>query len=115
MSVPPSDESEQPGAEERALPWEPAAEGTLTSLVDMVPQTIRELARSTGRDEAELAAQERGADTVEGEDVIRGWVRTTPPEQRDGLVSIIDDLGFDPELFASDLESNTGWEEQAED
>ncbi len=95
--------------------WEPAAERTLTSLVDMVPATLRELARSSARDESELAAQDRGAATVEAQDVVRGWIRTTPPEQRDGLVSVIDDLGFDPELFAGDLESVEGWEDATEE
>jgi hypothetical protein len=97
------------------MTWDAPAEGTLRSLVDMVPETMRELARSTARDESELAAQERGSDTVQSEDVIRGWIRTTPPEQRDGLVEVIDGLGSDPELFAADLESTEGWEDAPEE
>ena len=97
------------------IPWDPSAERTLISLVDMVPETLRELARSTARDESELAAQDRGAEAVSDEDVLRGWIRTTPPEQRDGLVEVIDSLGFDPELFAADLESGEGWENDAEE
>ncbi len=65
------------------MEWEPAAEGVLRALVDMVPETMRQLAKATARDESELAAQDRGAAIVAGEDVIRGWIRTTPPEQRD--------------------------------
>ena len=97
------------------MEWESAAESVLRSLVDMVPETMRELARATARDESELAAQDRGAAIVAGEDVIRGWIRTTPPEQRDGLVEVIDGLGFEPETFADDLQSAEGWEDEAED
>lgn len=97
------------------MEWDPAAEGVLRALVDMVPETMRELARATARDESELAAQERGGAAVAGEDVIRGWIRTTPPEQRDGLIEVIDGLGFEPEAFADDLRSLTGWEDEGED
>ncbi len=97
------------------MEWESAAESVLRSLVDMVPETMRELAKATARDESELAAQDRGAAIVAGEDVIRGWIRTTPPEQRDGLVEVIDGLGFEPETFADDLQSAEGWEDEAED
>ena len=68
---------------EARMPWDPEAERVLLALVDMVPETLRELARATGRDESELAAQDRGAPAVDPVDVIRGWIRTTPPEQRD--------------------------------
>jgi len=101
--------------ETRSMEWESAAESVLRSLVDMVPETMRELAKATARDESELAAQDRGAAIVAGEDVIRGWIRTTPPEQRDGLVEVIDGLGFEPETFADDLQSAEGWEDEAED
>lgn len=97
------------------MEWDAAAESVLRALVDMVPETMRELALATGRDESELAAQERGGDAVAGEDVIRGWIRTTPPEQRDGLVEVIAGLGFEPEAFADDLQSAEGWEDEAED
>lgn len=103
------------GEQAAGMRWDGSAERILASLVDMVPATLRELARSSARDESELAAQERGVDAVEPEDVVRGWIRTTPPEQRDGLVEVIDSLGLDPETFASDLESSDGWEDTAED
>ncbi len=93
------------------MPWDPASERVLASLVDMVPDTLRQLARATAREEAELAAQDRGAPAVDPTDVIRGWIRTTPPEQRDGLVEVIDALGFEPETFADDLQSVEGWGE----
>ena len=99
----------------RSMPWDPAAESTLRALVDMVPQTTRELARATARDESELAAQERGVESVAGEDVIRGWIRTTPPEQRDSLVEVIEGIGFEPETFADDLRSLEGWEDEGEE
>ena len=95
--------------------WEPAADRILRALVDMVPETMRELARATARDESELAAQDRGADTVAADHVIRGWIRTTPPEQRDGLVEVIDGLGFEAERFVNDLESMDGWETEPEE
>ncbi len=97
------------------MPWDPAAESILRALVDMVPESMRELARATARDESELAAQDRGGETVAGEDVIRGWIRTTPPEQRDGLIEVIDGLGFEPETFSDDLQSAEGWEEGEEE
>ncbi len=96
------------------MPWAGDAERVLTALLDMVPQTMRPLAEATARDEGELAAQERGASEVAADDAIRGWIRTTPPEQRNGLVAVIDELGFEPEIYADDLGAAEGWEEEGE-
>jgi len=92
--------------------WESGAEGLLRALLEMVPATMRPLAESTARDESELVAQDRGGDAVTGHDVLRGWIRTTPPEQRDGLVEVIDSLGYEPEDFADELGSAEGWNEE---
>jgi hypothetical protein len=89
--------------------WDGLAERTLRTLADMVPATLRELATAAARDESELVASDRAADEVAVEDVVRGWIRTTPPEQRNGLVAVIDELGVDVELFADDLQSDEGW------
>ena len=89
--------------------WDGQAERTLRTLADMVPATLRELATAAARDESELIASDRAADEVLVEDVVRGWIRTTPPEQRNGLVAVIDELGVDVELFADDLQSDEGW------
>jgi hypothetical protein len=94
--------------------WDGQAERTLRSLADMVPATLRELASSAARDESELVASDRGVTEVMVEDVVRGWIRTTPPEQRNGLVAVIDELGFDVELFADDLQSDEGWADEDE-
>jgi len=94
--------------------WDPQAERTLRSLADMVPTTLRELATAAARDESELVASDHAADEVRVEDVVRAWIRTTPPEQRNGLVAVIDDLGFDVELFADDLQSDEGWDDEDE-
>ena len=92
------------------MEWEESAEGVLATLCRMVPDTIRELARAAARDEAESVAGERSAASVSVDDVIRGWIRTTPPEQRNGLVAVIEDLGLEPERYADELESGEGWE-----
>ena len=91
--------------------WDGDAERTLRSLADMVPATLRELASAAARDESELVASDRESDEVMTEDVVRGWIRTTPPEQRNGLVAVIDSLGFDVEIFAEDLQSADGWDD----
>ena len=91
--------------------WDDQAERTLRTLADMVPATLRELATAAARDESEIVASDRAADEVAVEDVVRGWIRTTPPEQRNGLVAVIDELGVDVELFADDLQSDDGWSE----
>ena len=97
------------------MSWDDAAERTLALLCGMVPETLRELAEATARDESEQVAADRGADMVTDDDVVRGWIRTTPPEQRNSLVALIEDLGFEPERFADALESVDGWgEEEAE-
>ena len=97
------------------MEWDEAAEGVLATLCRMVPETIRDLAQASAHDEAEAIAGERSAATVSVDDVVRGWIRTTPPEQRDGLVAVIEDLGFEPERYADELESGEGWEEEPED
>ena len=89
--------------------WDNEAERTLRTLADMVPATLRELATAAARDESELVASDRAGGEVMVEDVVRGWIRTTPPEQRNGLVAVIDELGFDVELFAEELQSDEGW------
>ena len=91
------------------MPWDEGAEAVLATLARMVPETLRDLASAAARDETEAVAAERGVAIVGPDDVIRGWIRTTPPEQRNGLVAVIDDLGFDVELFAEDLQSEGDW------
>ncbi len=93
------------------MEWTDAADNLLTALARMVPETIRELARSAARDEAETIAQDRSSSEVEVDDVMRGWIRSTPPEQRNSLVAVIEDLGLDPERYANDLENAEGWED----
>jgi hypothetical protein len=56
-------------------------------------------------------AEQRGASEVEVDDVVRGWIRTTPPEQRNGLIAVIESLGIEPERYAEELESSEGWDE----
>ena len=94
--------------------WDGQAERTLRSFADMVPSTLRELATAAARDESELVASDRAGDEVLVEDVVRAWIHTTPPEQRNGLVAVIDGLGFDVELFAEDLQSDEGWSDADE-
>ena len=94
--------------------WDGDAERTLRTLADMVPATLRELATAAARDESELVASDRAGDEVLVQDVVRAWIHTTPPEQRNGLVAVIDGLGFDVELFAEDLQSDEGWSDTDE-
>jgi hypothetical protein len=97
------------------MEWDETAEGVLATLCRMVPDTIRELAKAAAHDEAESVASERGAVSVTVNDVLRGWIRTTPPEQRNGLIAVIEDLGLEPEAYADELESDEGWDEAPED
>jgi uncharacterized protein DUF2621 len=97
------------------MEWDETAEGVLATLCRMVPETIRELAKSAAHDEAEAVASERGAASVSLDDVIRGWIRTTPLEQRNGLVAVIESLGLEPEIYENELQSDEGWEEEPED
>jgi len=91
--------------------WSDAADSMLQALVRMVPETLRELAGAAARDESEAVAEQRGANEVEVDDVVRGWIRTTPPEQRNGLIAVIESLGIEPEPYADELESAEGWDE----
>jgi len=95
--------------------WSEAAESILLALVRMVPETLRELAGGSARDESEAVAEQRGGDEVQVDDVMRGWIRTTPPEQRNSLVAVIESLGLEPERYAEELESPEGWEEEFEE
>jgi hypothetical protein len=97
------------------MAWDEPAEGVLTSLCRMVPETIRELAKAAARDESESVASARGGDSVSVDDVVRGWIRTTPPEQRDGLVVVIEELGLEPERYVDELESAEDWDEESEE
>jgi len=96
------------------MEWTTEAETLLDALARMVPETLRELAKLSAKDEAESAASASGANEVDVDDVMRGWIRTTPPEQRNGLVAVIESLGLEPERYAEDLESAEGWDEEQE-
>ncbi|HEV8656480.1 MAG TPA: DUF2621 family protein [Candidatus Limnocylindria bacterium] len=95
--------------------WSEGADSVLLALVRMVPETLRELAAASARDETEAVAEQRGANEVEVNDVVRGWIRTTPPEQRNGLIAVIESLGLEPETYAEELESAEGWDEEFEE
>jgi len=95
--------------------WTDAADSMLLALVRMVPETLRELAGASARDESEAVAEQRGASEVEVDDVVHGWIKTTPPEQRNGLIAVIESLGLEPERYAEELESAEGWEEEFEE
>ena len=97
------------------MTWSEAAESVLLALVRMVPETLRELAAASTRDESESIAERRGASEVEVDDVVRGWIQTTPPEQRNGLIAVIESLGLEPEHYAEELESAEGWDEEFEE
>ena len=85
------------------MTWTDAAEEMLAALLRMVPDTFRSLAEGAARVEAEGFAGERGADAVDTDDVIRGWIETTPADQRNGLVAVLEELGVDPESYAEAL------------
>jgi hypothetical protein len=95
--------------------WSEAADSVLLAFVRMVPETLRELASASARDESDAVAEQRGASEVEVDDVVRGWIRTTPPEQRNGLIAVIESLGLEPERYAEELESPEGWDEEFEE
>ncbi len=95
--------------------WSDAAESVLLALVRMVPETLRELAGGSARDESEAVAEQRGGDDVQVDDVMRGWIHTTPPEQRNSLIAVIESLGLEPERYAEELESPEGWDEEFEE
>jgi len=97
------------------MSWSEAADSVLLALVRMVPETLRELASASARDESEAVAEQRGASEVGVDDVVRGWIRTTPPEQRNGLIAVIESLGLEPETYAEELESAEGWDEEFEE
>jgi hypothetical protein len=97
------------------MSWSEAADSMLLALMRMVPETLRELAGASARGESEAAAEQRGASEVEVDDVVRGWIRTTPPEQRNGLVAVLESLGLEPERYADELESAEGWDEEFEE
>ncbi len=98
-----------------SLAWEDSAEGVLATLCRMVPETVRDLARAAARDESEGVASGRDATSVGVDDVVRGWIRTTPPEQRNGLVAVIEELGLEPERYADELETVGDWDEETEE
>jgi hypothetical protein len=37
----------------------------------------------------------------------------TPPEQRNGLIAVIESLGLEPERYADDLENAEGWDDES--
>ena len=97
------------------MEWSEGAENLLTALAKMVPEALRQLARLSARDEAEAIATERSADEVDVDDAMRGWISMTPPDQRNGLIAVIESLGLEPERYAEDLQNAEGWDDEADD
>jgi hypothetical protein len=95
--------------------WSDGADNLLSALARMVPESLRELARISARDEAEAIASDRSAGEVDVDDAMRGWIRMTPPEQRNGLIAVIESLGLEPERYADDLENAEGWDDEDRD
>ena len=94
------------------MEWSDGAENVLTALAKMVPESLRLLARLSAKDEAEAIASERNGDEVDVDDAMRGWIRVTPPEQRNSLIAVIESLGLEPERYVEDLEDAEGWDEE---
>lgn len=92
------------------MEWSEGAENVLTALAKMVPESLRLLARLSAKDEAEAIASDRNADEVDVDDAMRGWIRVTPPEQRNSLIAVIESLGLEPERYVEDLEDAEGWD-----
>ena len=97
------------------MEWSDGAENLLTALARMVPESLRQLAQLSARDEAEAIATERSADAVDVDDAMRGWISMTPPDQRNGLIAVIESLGLEPERYAEALENAEGWDDEADD
>jgi hypothetical protein len=97
------------------MEWSDGAENLITALGKMVPETLRQLAQLSAKDEAESIAGDRGASDVDVDDAMRGWIRVTPPDQRNGLIAVIESLGLEPERYAADLEDAEGWDEDEDD
>lgn len=97
------------------MEWSEGAENVLTALARMVPESLRQLAHLSARDEAEGVASDRGATEVDVDDAMRGWIRMTPPEQRNSLIAVIESLGLEPERYAEDLENAEGWDDDDEE
>jgi len=95
--------------------WSEGAENLLTALAKMVPEALRQLARISARDEAEAIATERNADAVDVDDAMRGWISMTPPDQRNGLIAVIESLGLEPERYAEDLQNAEGWDDEQDE
>ena len=95
--------------------WTVEAQNLIDALGRMVPEALRQLAMLSAREEAEGIASESGADEVGVDEAMRGWIRTTPPEQRNGLVAVIESLGLEPERYAEELENAEGWDEEFEE
>ena len=97
------------------MQWSEGAENLVVALGKMVPETLRMLAQMSAKDEAEQVAQDRGADEVDVDDAMRGWIRVTPPDQRNGLIAVIESLGLEPERYVNDLEDAEGWDDDEDD
>lgn len=93
------------------MEWSEGAENLVIALGKMVPETLRQLAQMSARDEAEAIASDRGASDVDIDDAMRGWIRVTPPDQRNGLIAVIESLGLEPERYVEDLENAEGWDD----
>jgi hypothetical protein len=94
------------------MEWTEEAESLIEQLARMVPETLRQLATMSARDEAESIVSQAGGTEVDVDETMRGWIRITPPEQRNSLIAVIESLGLEPERYANDLEDAEGWDDE---
>lgn len=85
------------------MDWSAEATEMFDKLMGEVPVAFRAMAKAQVEKFAEDIAEERGADQVTEDDVVRGQIKATPPFQKAALTAALEKLGIDQSKFADML------------
>ena len=79
------------------MKWDPVALGKLNTMITKIPIFHREIAKTVVVKKAEMNAQERGADIVAEEDIVKAFFTEVPKAFYSLMVRLMDEVGFNHE------------------
>jgi Proto-chlorophyllide reductase 57 kD subunit/Protein of unknown function (DUF2621) len=82
------------------MDWNEAAEQLLEQILMTTPLPVRQVIEAQVRQNAEAAAEKEGRSRISTNQLVEGWIESTPAALRGELPRQMERLGLDPEEFS---------------
>jgi hypothetical protein len=82
------------------MDWNEAAEQLLDQILMTTPLPVRQQIEAQVRQNAETAAERDGRSRISTNQLVEGWISSTPAALRGELPRQMERLGLDPEEFS---------------